>query len=75
MSYFWLSKIMLTSGFSSALGFSRTSHNTSTGVPGLMAMPAFIPCEWINWISSLGLVLLSEIAAGDSAAVDDNAAS
>jgi hypothetical protein len=69
------SKKILTSGLSSVIGFSKISHNTSTGVLGLIAMPAFMPCEWINRISSLGLVLFSEIVVGDSAAVDDIAAS
>jgi hypothetical protein len=40
-----------------------------------MAIPAFMPCEWINRVSSFGLVFFSEVVEGDSAAVDDNAAS
>lgn len=50
-------------------------QSTSTGVFGLMAMPAFNPCEWMYLISFVGLVFSSDVASGDSAAVDDIAAS
>lgn len=37
----------LTSGLSSLTGFSTISYSTSTGVPGLMAMPACRPWAWM----------------------------
>jgi len=64
-----------TSGLSFSFGFSKISHKTSTGVSGLRAMPACIPLSWINRISSLGLVFSEEVASGDSAAVEEMAAS
>lgn len=64
-----------TSGTSSLVVLSKMSYKTSTGVPGLMAMPALRPWSWMYLISSLGLVFLSEVADGSSAAVDEMAAS
>jgi hypothetical protein len=66
---------VLTSGFAFSSGFSNMSHKTSTGVAGLIAMPACIPFSCINWINSLGLVFCSDVASGDSAAVEEMAAS
>lgn len=70
-----LGKEPLTSGTSCLVGFARISHRTSTGVLGFMAMPACMPSLWIKRISSLGDVFLSEVALGESAAVEDMAAS
>jgi len=64
-----------TSGFAFSSGFSNMSHKTSTGVAGLIAMPACIPFSCINRINSLGLVFCSDAASGDSAAVEEIAAS
>jgi hypothetical protein len=51
------------------------SYRTSTGVFGLIAMPARIPRLWMYLMSSFGLVFLSLVASGDSAAVESMAAS
>jgi hypothetical protein len=67
--------MLLTSGTSSWVVFSKISQSTSTGVLGLMAMPAFNPRLWIYLISSFGLVFLSEVADGVSASVELIAAS
>ena len=66
---------VLTSGVSLLFGLSKMSHNTLTGVSGLMAIPASISWSWIYRINSLGFVLFSEQSAGFSAAVDVIAAS
>jgi hypothetical protein len=65
----------LTSGTSSLLGLSRISYSTSTGVFGLIAIPARIPWSWMYLMSSFGFVFLSLVASGDSAAVESMAAS
>ena len=64
-----------TSGISFSSGFSKISHSTSTEVSGFIAIPASIPLSCMNRINSLGLVFLSEVASGDSAAVEEMAAS
>jgi hypothetical protein len=51
------------------------SQRTSTGVFGLIAIPAFNPRLWIYLINFLGLVFSSEVPNGVSAAVDEIAAS
>lgn len=51
------------------------SHNTSTDVLGLIAMPACIPFSCMKRISSLGDVFASDLAEGESAAVEEMAAS
>jgi hypothetical protein len=50
-------------------------QSTSTSVLGLMAMPALMPCAWMNLMSFFGFVRSSDAAAGESAAVDAKAAS
>lgn len=60
---------MLTSGMASLSSLSSISYSTSTGVLGLIAMPALNPCSWMYLINSLGLVFLSDVSAGASAAV------
>ena len=68
-------RLHLTSGIASLLGLSRISHKTSTGVSGLIAMPASIPVLCMYSIISFGLVLVSVWSSGFSAAVDVVAAS
>jgi hypothetical protein len=64
-----------TSGLSFSSEFSNMSHKTSTGVAGFIAIPACIPFSCINRINSLGFVFFSDVASGDSAAVEEMAAS
>lgn len=59
-----------TSGLSLGSAASRISHSTSTDVSGLMAMPASNPWSWIYRINSFGLVFLSDVSSGLSAAVE-----
>ena len=51
------------------------SHRTSTGVLGFIAIPACMPSWWMKRMSSLGDVFLSDVALGESAAVEEMAAS
>lgn len=67
--------LALTSGLSSLTELSNTSQRTSTGVLGLIAIPACIPWSWMNLINSFGLVRSLDFPDGESAAVDDIAAS
>jgi hypothetical protein len=65
-----------TSGRSSLTSFSRISHSTSTGVSGLIAMPACMPSSWMYRISALGDVgVVVVLSSGFVAATDDTAAS
>ncbi len=78
LGFMWVvdvSKAVRTSGLSFSSEFSNMSHKTSTDVAGFSAMPACISCSCMNRIISLGLVFLSDVASGDSAAVEDMAAS
>jgi hypothetical protein len=70
-----VARSLLTSGRSSATVFSSISHSTSTFVLGFMAMPACMPWSWMNFISSLGDVFSLEVPEGESAAVEEMAAS
>lgn len=65
----------LTSGTSALTGFSRISHSTSTGVLGFNAIPACKPSSCMNLMSSFGDVFASEVPDGESAAVEEMAAS
>lgn len=64
-----------TSGTSSLSSLSKISKSTLAGVLGLMAIPALSPCWWMYLTNSFGLVFLSDVAEGSSAAVELTAAS
>lgn len=52
------------------------SHSTSTGVSGLIAMPACMPSSWMYRINSRGLVrFVVDLSVGSVAATDETAAS
>lgn len=66
----------LTSGRSARSGLSRMSHNTSTGVSGLIATPACMPSSWIYLINWRGLVrAVVVLSVGSVAATEETAAS
>ena len=66
----------LTSGRSVRSGLSRISQRTSTGVSGLMAIPACMPSSWmylINWRGEVRSVV--SLSVGSVAATEETAAS
>jgi hypothetical protein len=55
---------------------SRMSQRTSTGVSGLIAIPACIPSSWMYLINARGLVRsVVVLSVGSVAATEDTAAS